>query len=178
MWWPRWTYLTFVLLLCNAAAQVTTTVVETTSTKTVHVTATDYAGACDNFVGACVVYGTHGAAPYTTTVYRYAPTSTSATLVTSTTTLVATTTASDSGACESFVGACVVYATNEDGAATRSVYYAGSSATARPGNDQGYIGPKQDDGGDGVIGRGAAGTVQSSMNTVLGFVLLLPVFIL
>ena len=143
------------LVLAIAAAEVSTKVVAVTSTKTVHVTATNYAGACDNFVGACVVYGTANAAPYTTTVYvgrSASPPTTS--ITTSTTTIIATTTAANSGACSGFVGACVVYASNAAGSASKTVYY-GASASARPGNAQGYIGPKYAGGGDGQIGGAA-----------------------
>ena len=138
-------------LFAIAPAQAATTVVSVTSTKTVHVTATDYAGACDHFVGACVVYGTNGAAPYTTTVYVSRPSPPSS-LTTSTTTVIATTTASNIGDCANFVGACVVYATN---AASSTVYYQATGASSRPGNAQGYIGPKQPD-SDGYIGQSAA----------------------
>ena len=143
-------------LLAVAASQaVSTTVISVTSTKTVHVTATDYAHACDNFVGACVVYGTYGAAPYTTTVY-VGRSGTAASLTTSTTTIVATTTVSNSGDCANFVGACVVYATNGRGSASRTVHYAASSTPhSAVGNNQGYIGTKQPDGGDGYIGNAA-----------------------
>ena len=148
----RFPYLAILYaLLTIAAAQAATTVVSVTSTKTVHVTATDYAGACDHFVGACVVYGTNGAAPYTTTVYVSRPSPPSS-FTTSTTTVIATTTASNSGACAHFVGACVVYATN---AASSTVYYPSAGASSRPGNAQGYIGPKQPD-SDGYIGRSVA----------------------
>lgn len=168
------------LLLVRTAADVTTEVVQITSTTTVHVTATDYEGACENFVGACVVYGTQDSAPYTTTVYRYAPTTSSplpepTTVITSTQVVVATTTASNEGACASFSGACVVYAT--DGNAASTVYYAGSSATPRPGNGQGYIGPKEAASGDGAIGE-AASSIQWTSVAVLGAAVICAAFLL
>jgi hypothetical protein len=166
--WPCWLLLSFLFLgLVNA--DTSTTVVSVTSTKTVHVTATDYTGACENFVGACVVYGTYGNAPYTTTVYVGQQSTTPPpppTITTSTTTIVATTTASNSGACSGFVGACVVYATNSRNAPASTVYYAGSSASARPGNAQGYIGESSGD-SDGYIG-GASYAKASFTVLVLG----------
>lgn len=142
-----------MLLLSLATAGISTTVVAVTSTTTVHVTATDYDGACENFVGACVVYGSpYGSAPYTTTVYASQQ---SNTIITPTTTIVATTTASNSGACSGFVGACVVYATGSGNAPASTVYYGGENDPSRPGNDQGYIGPATD-GGDGFIGAASS----------------------
>ena len=169
--WPCWLLLS-LLFLSLVNADTSTTVVSVTSTKTVHVTATDYTGACDNFVGACVVYGTNGNAPYTTTVYvgqqSTIPPPPPPTITTSTTTIVATTTASNSGACSGFVGACVVYATNSRNAPASTVYYAGSSASARPGNAQGYIGESSGD-SDGYIG-GAPYAKASFTALVLGLV--------
>ena len=158
-----WTCLSAILLLISiVASDVTTTVISITSTTTVHVTATDYAGACDNFVGACVVYGTANSAPYTTTVYRGRSSSPPST-TTSTTVIVATTTASNSGACASFVGACVVYATDSAHGPASTVYYNGNGNNNNNhhglGNAQGYIG-KDPNGGDGYIG--GASMVQSS----------------
>lgn len=149
-------WLLLCLLLVLSSADTSTTVVSVTSTTTVHVTATDYTGACENFVGACVVYGTYGNAPYTTTVYvgqqsPPPPPPPPPTVTTSTTTIVATTTASNSDACSGFVGACVVYATNSRNAPQSTVYYAGSSNAPRPGNNQGYIGSGQGD-SQGYIG--------------------------
>ena len=146
--------ISLLVLLGVAAGDVSTTVVAVTSTKTVHVTATDYAGACDHFVGACVVYGTARNAPYTTTVYvgRSSPRPPPTSVTTSTTTILATTTASNSGDCSGFVGACVVYATNSANAPASTVYYAGGdSQHSGVGNAQGYIGPKEST-GDGFIG--------------------------
>jgi hypothetical protein len=193
------------LLLCSltaqVAAQVSTTVVSVTSTTTVrnltrdmyeteadaeqvHVTATDYQGACNDFVGACVVYGTYASAPYTTTVYRYAPSPPppgppppppspppTPSWTTSTTVVAATTTVSNSGACADFVGACVVYGTSanapasstvyygSNGNPTRTVYYAGNSAAPAQqpaGDGQGWIGQKGGDSGDGFIGEASS----------------------
>ena len=168
----RWQHLISLLLpLVFVAADVTTTVLSVTSTTTVHVTATDYAGACDNFVGACVVYGTARNAPYTTTVYvggssPHPSPPPPPSVTTSTTTIVATTTASKSGDCSGFVGACVVYATNSHSNAPAStVYYAGgNNQQSGVGNAQGYIGPKASTGG-GFIG--AASIQQCSRLGVL-----------
>lgn len=207
----RLTALICLLLLARSGkADTSTRIVSITSTTTVrvlgvrqtlqiyhiltpsqvHVTATDYQGACENFVGACVVYGTYASAPYTTTVYRYAPSPSpprapappptpsprTNTITTSTRVILATTTASNEGACSNFRGACVVYGSNTvAGQPTRTVYYdgtstvvyAGASATpTRPGGGQGYIGPKAD-AGDGVIG-GAAGIDRWTWITVVG----------
>jgi hypothetical protein len=178
----NWLYASLALLLSRATADVTTKVVQITRTTTVHVTATDYDGACDNFVGACVVYGTANSAPYTTTVYRYAPTSTPTppaptTVITSTQVVVATTTASDEGACASFSGACVVYAT--DGNAASTVYDTSGYATQKPGNGQGFIaaGPKGEAGSDGAIGSGA-GSIRWTTIAVLGAAVVCAVFMM
>ena len=164
------TLLLALLLSAFTAAQqqTSTTLVSVTRTTTVRVTATDYANACENFYGACVVYGDGNAAGYTTTVYRYAPSTTPSTLlptstpiVTSTTTFLATTTASNSDACNDFSGACVVYG----GDATSTVYNAGSDGSnndnndhAGLGDDDGYIAAQGDDGGEGQLG-GTAGAM-------------------
>ena len=180
--WPCWLLL-FLLFFGLSNADTSTTVVSVTSTTTVHVTATDYTGACENFVGACVVYGTYGNAPYTTTVYvgqqspPPGPPPPPPTVTTSTTTIVATTTASNSGACSGFVGACVVYATNSGNAPASTVYYAGSNDPARPGNAQGYIGQSAGD-SNGYIGSASytkvsfTALVLSTIVCVLGLVLL------
>ena len=150
-----WALLFSLLSLLGLTVGDTTTVVSVTRTTTIHITATDYSGACDNFVGACVVYGTAGNAPYTTTVYvgqsrPSPPPPPPPTVTTSTTTILATTTASNSGACKSFVGACVVYASNAATAAPAStVYYHGGHTG--PGNNQGYIGQASGN-SDGYIG--------------------------
>lgn len=160
-------------LLAISTAQTSTTLVSVTRTTTVRVTATDYESACANFYGACVVYGDGDAAGYTTTVYRYAPTSApnpppappapSTPVVTSSTTFLAatTTTAANSAACRDFEGACVVYA---GPAASSTVYYyagGGSEGTGHQGlgNSDGYIAAQgNDDGGEGQIGGTAGAT--------------------
>jgi hypothetical protein len=151
----RWALFSLLGLLGFTAGDTSTTVVSVTSTTTVHVTATDYAGACDNFVGACVVYGTAGNAPYTTTVYvgQSPPPPPPPTVTTSTTIILATTTASNRGDCSNFVGACVVYASNSASAAPVStVYYNGDNNHHNGlGNNQGYIG-QAEGGSDGYIG--------------------------
>lgn len=161
--------LVLLLLHCFAFAifAATTTTVSVTSTTTVHVTATDYRGACDNFVGACVVgltkdeaccnwlidfqvYGSNGGARYTTTVYVYSPLRTASSTSTETTTILATTTVSDGAACRGFSGACVVYGGS---ASASTVYYpASSQGHLSAGNGNGYIGLKN--GGDGFIHGG------------------------
>lgn len=160
--------LAFLYLITSAASQTSTTLVSVTRTTTVRVTATDYENACGNFYGACVVYGDGNAAGYTTTVYRYAPSTTRSNppttptpVVTTTTTFLATTTASNSDACNDFSGACVVYG----GDATSTVYNAGSDGGnndkddhAGLGDDGGYIAAQGDDGGDGQLG-GTAGAM-------------------
>ena len=160
--------LALIYLITSAAAQTSTTLVSVTRTTTVRVTATDYENACENFYGACVVYGDGNAAGYTTTVYRYAPSTTPSSLpptttpvVTSTTTFLATTTASNSDACNDFSGACVVYG----GDATSTVYNAGDNSGsdsnndhAGLGDDDGYIAAQGDDGGEGQLG-GTAGAM-------------------
>lgn len=113
----------------------------------------DYTNACNNFVGACVVYGsgTDGAAPYTTTVYVSGNTPSPTTVVTfSTTTIPATrtVTGSSAGACGDFTGACVVYGTG-NGAASTTVYASGTPGSGSNDGD-GVIG--QNSGGDGQIG--------------------------
>ncbi|KAK0247248.1 hypothetical protein B0A54_11923 [Friedmanniomyces endolithicus] len=108
-----------------------TTVVAVTATSTITHTATNTdgaQGACNNFYGACVVYGGSGDAAYTTTIYATGPSTTYATptptsLVTSTSTattevVVQTTTVSNSGACQGYDGSCVVYNTANGAAAT------------------------------------------------------------
>lgn len=172
-------FLALLFWITVAAAQTSTTLVSVTRTTTIHVTATDYEGACQGFVGACVVYGSGNAADYTTTVYQYGPSgnpgppppppppppSTPTPVVTSTTTFVATMTASNSDACRNFNGACVVYGPGYGGASSSTVYYAGSSngnngntGQAGVGNSGGYIAAQGDDGGDGQLG-GTAGAM-------------------
>lgn len=146
----------------------TTTLVSVTLTTTIHLTSptpsntNNAGGPCENFYGACVVYGGQGAAAYTTTVYATGPSptptpTTPSTTFTRTTTLLATTTVSDSGACADYSGACVVYATN--GAAATTVY------GGQQGNGQGFIGGGGQQGGQGFIG--AAGRVDGRVCTGL-----------
>lgn len=174
-------------LFAFSAAQTSTTLVSVTRTTTVRVTATDNESACANFYGACVVYGDGNAAGYTTTVYRYAPTTpanpppppspTPTPVVTSTTTFLATTTASNSDACQNFNGACVVYGAGAGGgAASSTVYYAGSEGDGGNGhqgvgNSGGYIAAQGNDrGGDGQIGgtAGATALKRSTYEALVG----------
>ncbi|KXT05758.1 hypothetical protein AC578_1061 [Pseudocercospora eumusae] len=140
--------LTTLLLATIAACQTSTTLVTATTT----VTATE-SGACNNFVGACVVYGTEGEAPYTTTVYAE-ESETSKTTVTSITTIsvaAAETTADAASACQGFVGACVVYGSGVAGANYQTTVYNGNSPQATLENSGGYIGPGGSS--DGYIGE-------------------------
>ena len=140
-------------LISFTLAQTSTTLVTATTT----VTATE-SGACDNFVGACVVYGTDGAAPYTTTVYTANPAQATITATATTTVYLsagAPVTAA-SGACSDFNGACVVYASDAQGASYTTTVYGGNS-----GNNQGLIGGKKGGSGDGFIGGSSALTVGS-----------------
>lgn len=130
-------------------------VVSVISTTTVHATASG-SDACNNFYGACVVYGGQGE-PYTTTVYR--DTTATPTDVTTSTTIVQTTTVSDAGACSNFAGSCVVYGGENGGAAyttTAAGYEGGQGNGQRPlGNSGGYI--AQNKGGSpAVIGAGSS----------------------
>ena len=167
----------FVLLsrISLSAAQTSTTLVSVTRTTTVRVTATDYEGACQGFYGACVVYGDGDAAGYTTTVYQYAPSTSSTPVVTSTTTFLATTTAANSDACASFTGACVVYGPGYGGASSSTVYYAGSSNDNNGhdglGNGQGYIAAQGEDEGEGQIGgtAGAMALKRCTYEALIGF---------
>jgi hypothetical protein len=131
----------FILSLLFALANSQSTmVVSVISTTTVHATASD-SDACNNFYGACVVYGNQGA-PYTTTVYRDT-TSAPTAVVTSSKTVVQTTTVSDAGACSDFAGSCVVYGGENGGAAyttTVTGYQGGQVDGQRPlGDSDGYI---------------------------------------
>jgi hypothetical protein len=142
-------------LLFALASSQSTMVISVISTTTVHATASD-SDACNNFYGACVVYGGQGEA-YTTTVYR--DTTATPTDVTTSTTIVQTTTVSDAGACSNFAGSCVVYGGENGGAAyttTAAGYHGGQGNGQRPlGNSDGYI--AQDKGGSlAVIGAGSS----------------------
>lgn len=132
--------ITLALLHATANCQQSTTLVTATTT----ITATETGdGACQNFNGACVVYGGGAggggqATPYTTTVH--AGGTPSSTRVITTTVYISAggaTTEAASSACQNFNGACVVYATDSQGYATQS-----AATTIRGGN------------GDGEIGRG------------------------
>jgi hypothetical protein len=126
------------LVLASVHCQ-STMIISVISTTTVHATASD-SDACNNFYGACVVYGGNES-PYTTTVYRDS-TSAPTTIVISTT-IVQTTTVTDAGACSNFAGSCVVYGGENGGAAyttTVAGYQAGQTAGQQPlGNSDGYI---------------------------------------
>ncbi|KAK5691404.1 hypothetical protein LTR97_011397 [Elasticomyces elasticus] len=152
-----------------------TTIVAVTATTTITQTATNTdggQGACNNFYGACVVYGGYGDPSYTTTIYASGPSTAYLTpiptsLVTSTSTateiVVQTTTVSDSGACQGFEGSCVVYNTADSAAAT--TVYTGNG-NGRGGNGDGEIGNTNNGGGDGAIGSGVG---RLDIKCVLGF---------
>ena len=149
-------------LLCAHAFGQSTTVVDVTATTTVTATTSGGSnGACNNFYGACVVYGGYGSASYTTTMYAGNPTdtviltlTTPTSLVTSTRTISQTTTASNSGACNNYDGACVVY--GNSGVATTTVYSgSGGSSHRGQGNGDGEFGEDTNDGSDGAIGGAA-----------------------
>lgn len=150
-------------LISLASAQ--TTVVSVTSTTTIHATATDNSNACNNFYGACVVYGDNGqGAAYTTTVYASgtSPSLTPTSLITSTTTVPASTTATDAATCKSFDGSCVVYGSGGSGEYTTTSY----AATSSLGNSGGYIAKSTDRDSPGYIG--AASSLSASWMLVCG----------
>ncbi|KAK0270866.1 hypothetical protein LTR35_013918 [Friedmanniomyces endolithicus] len=165
-----------------------TTVVAVTATSTITHTATNTdgaQGACNNFYGACVVYGGSGDAAYTTTIYATGPSTTYATptptsLVTSTSTattevVVQTTTVSNSGACQGYDGSCVVYNTANGAAAT--TVYAGNNGNGGGGNSNGEIGNTGNGGGNGAIGSGASSLNRYSTFSFVALPLLASVMI-
>lgn len=163
--------LLFSLMFALASSQ-STMVVSVISTTTVHATASD-SDACNNFYGACVVYGDQGA-PYTTTVYR--DSTTTPTAVTTSTTVVQTTTVTDAGACSNFAGSCVVYGGENGNAAyttTAAGYQNGQGDGQQPlGNSDGYI--AQNKGGSpAVIGAGTSLIARGC--AVLSFVAMITV---
>jgi hypothetical protein len=155
MVFPRTLHALLLSLMISFVRAQSTMIVSVVSTTTVHATASD-SDACNNFYGACVVYGNHGA-PYTTTVYR--DSTTSPTDVTTSTTIVQTTTVTDAGACSNFAGSCVVYGGENGGAAyttTATGYQSGRADGQRPlGNSDGYIAQGKGD-GSGVIGAASS----------------------
>ncbi|KAK0353912.1 hypothetical protein LTR91_008247 [Friedmanniomyces endolithicus] len=166
-----------------------TTVVAVTATSTITQTATNtdgVQGACNNFYGACVVYGGSGDAAYTTTIYATGPspthtTSTPTSLVTSTSTattevVVQTTTVSNSGACQGYDGSCVVYNT-ANGAATTTVY-AGNNGNSGGGNGNGEIGNTGNGGGNGAIGSGTSSSNRAFTLSFAALALLASTWIL
>jgi hypothetical protein len=163
--------LLFSLTIASVCAQ-STMIVSVVSTTTVHATAS-HSNACNNFYGACVVYGDNGAA-YTTTVYR--DRTTAPTDVTTSTTIVRTTTVTDAGACSNFAGSCVVYGGENGGAAyttTATGYQSGQTDGQRPlGNSDGYIAQSKSD-GSGVIG--AASSLAAWSCAIISLVLAMTV---
>lgn len=143
-------------------------------TATTTITATETGdGACQNFNGACVVYGGGGeggqATPYTTTVF--AGSTPSSTRVTTTTVYISAggaTTAAASSACQNFNGACVVYATDSQGHVTRS-----AATTIRGGNGNGEIGRGKGN-SEGYIAAGAGLSVNCVVPVLaIGFISML-----
>lgn len=152
-----------ILGLCYIATLAQCDASVSTVTATTTVTASE-SGACENFVGACVVYGSGGAAPYTTTVYASDASSSPAskpspTTVTSTTTVYISYIGSSLAAsaalspCESFTGACVVYATNPAGTTTYTTTFHNSPPVSSSSSTSG---------GSGYIGSGSGGGSNSN----------------
>lgn len=125
----------FTSIIC----QTSTTAVTATTTLTV-----TESGACNNFVGACVVYGTGD----TDT------TPASNTKATTTITISETqgTTGDVGSACADFSGACVVYGAG--GLSTTIHGGESNSEIQATGNSDGYIAATR--GSDGYIGEGAS----------------------
>ncbi|KAF2215794.1 hypothetical protein CERZMDRAFT_89995 [Cercospora zeae-maydis SCOH1-5] len=143
--------LTFCLLLRIAASQSPAASIATATTTTETVTEL---GACNNFVGACVVYGNADTTPYTITVSAGSHSPADDTVSTTTVTLSRTSdTTPDAGsACADFTGACVVYGGAENPSYTTTANNGGSSSDdTQPGNSDGYIAAEK--GGDGYIGE-------------------------
>ncbi|KAF2163795.1 hypothetical protein M409DRAFT_25976 [Zasmidium cellare ATCC 36951] len=173
---------TFIRLLCLslflaiANCQTSTTLV--TATTTVTSSATDNGGACNDFVGACVVYGGPGGA-YTTTVY--AASSPRPTVVTATTTTTVTyipaeqATTGAVSACQNYEGACVVYGTNAQGSAqyTTTVFAGASNSGQNNGNNggAGLIGGSNGN-GDGYIGPSGAASLSTPVALSLASLLI------
>jgi len=174
--------ISLILLAAYTLAESTsTTIVAITATTTVTQTATGTEGACDNFYGACVIYGSYGStAEYTTTVYgtplppaspepppNTTPSPTT-TLVTSTSTIEQTTTVSETGACQNYDGSCVVY--GADGSPTTTVYSGSSSNEGQhghPGNSDGEIGESSGS-SDGAIGAAAGYDIRFTSTLTVG----------
>lgn len=144
-----------IALSCAYANAQSTKTVSVISTTTVHATASD-TDPCNNFFGACVVYGDNGAA-HTTTVYR--DTTAAPTEVTTSTTLIQTTTVTDAGACANFAGSCVVYGdgNGQNAYTTIAAGQAGGQVVEQQplGNSGGYI-ARYKGHGPAVVGAGAS----------------------
>ena len=171
MFRPRLTSTPPLLILCHffaapATCQPSTAIVTATTIITATVSGPSGPGGppspCDNFNGACVVYGPPGAVPYTTTVFAPLPSAVTATTSVTKSTNVPAESAATS-ACGNLDGACVVYGTDTRGSAPYTTTIHGGGGDAGParssvGNAHGYIGTK---GGDGYIG--AAGRVRGAL---------------
>lgn len=131
----------FTFSLC----QTSTTTAQATTTLTV-----TESGACNNFVGACVVYGTGE------NTINAATSNTPASNTRATTTVTVSETQGTTGdvgsACAGFSGACVVYGAG--GASTTVNGGEGNSETHSTGNGDGYIAATK--GSEGYIGEGAS----------------------
>lgn len=144
-----------IVIICAYANAQSTKTVSVVSTTTVHATASD-TDPCNNFFGACVVYGDNGAA-HTTTVYG--GTTAAPTEITTSTTIVQTTTVTDAGACANFAGSCVVYgnANGQNAYTTITAGYAGGQVVEQQalGNSGGYI-ARYKGHGPVVVGAGSS----------------------
>ena len=141
-----------IVLTCALANAQSTKTVSVISTTSVHATASD-TDPCNNFYGACVVYGNDGA-PHTTTVYR--DTTIAPSEVTTSTTVVQTTIVTDAGACANFAGSCVVYGGgNGQNAYTTVVAGYQSGQQQALGNSDGYIAQYKGH-GPAVVGAGSS----------------------
>lgn len=143
--------LALLLLVTIVSGQTSTAIV----TETTTITATN-SGACNNFIGACVVYGGDGGAPYTTMVHGssdMSPSNTVSTTTVSVTEGAAGSTADISGVCNGFTGACVVYETAAGGGIDSTTIYDSNGDPLATGNSDGYIGPA--DSSEGYIGQAA-----------------------
>lgn len=154
-------FLTLFLLLRLATSQSPTSIVTATTTETV-----TEPGACNNFVGACVVYGTGDVPPYTTTVYAGSNSPADDIISTTTVTISRTsdTTPDVASACADFTGACVVYGGAENPSYTTTTPSNGESNSdgTQQGNSDGYIAAEKGD-NDGYIGE----AVSLSMGVVV-----------
>lgn len=154
-----------ISFICTLTRSQSTMTVSVISTTTIHATNSD-SNACNNFYGACVVYGDNGA-PSTTTIYR--DTTARPTDATASTTIIRTTTVSDAGACSDFAGSCVVYGGENGEAAyttTANSQHGSAAAGQQPlGNSDGYI-AKHKGQRPAVVGAGASLSAQACITAL------------